>query len=445
MKDVIVIGAGYAGVAAAKKLNQAGKDFVVLEARDRVGGRSSSELSPTGVRLDFGATWIGPTQLKVYEWVNEVNAAHYDTYDSGKNLLIYKGSATKYTGTIPKIDPLSLVNLGMSISAFNKMARQIDISKPWDHPKAGLWDGMTLETWMRKKLFRPKAYNLFKVGIQTIYAVEPSEISLLFALFYAVSGDNLDALMSIKDGAQQTILSDGTQGVVKKIAEPLMPHILLNHPVLKIEQNETSVKVYTANQVFEAKKCILTVPPSVIQHITFDPPLPLDKQQLYQRMPMGAAMKCFVIYKSPFWRESGFSGQIVSDEYPVKVTFDVGDSTNNDGPGKMLVFVEGNDTRDFIRLPLTQRKAMIIEKLVQAFGELAAQPLDYADKSWIDEYYSKGCYTGVMGPNTLSKFGKYLRTPFKNIHFAGTETAERWAGYLDGAIESGYRAAHEVI
>lgn len=445
MKDVIIIGAGYAGIAAAKKLQEAGKDFIVLEARDRVGGRSSSEFSPTGIRLDFGATWIGPTQSKVYEWVNEVKAKHYDTYDKGKNLLIYQGKHTKYRGTIPKIDVFSLLNLWLSIRKFDKMAGQLDISQPWVHPKAEEWDSITLEAWMRKRLKRPKAYELFKTGIKTIFAVEPSELSLLFALFYAVSGDNLDALMSIKNGAQQTILSDGTFDVVQKIAEPLKDKIKLNSPVVKIEQDGNGVKVSTANETFEAAKCIITVPPILIPTIEFFPSLPAEKTQLYQRMPMGTAMKCFVVYETPFWREMGYSGQIVSDDFPVKVTFDVGDSTTDEGPGKMLVFVEGNDTTRFIKLPLDARKVMIVDKLVEAFGPQAAEPIDYSDKTWMEEKYSMGCYTGVMGPNTLSQFGNQLREPFMNIHFAGTETAERWAGYLDGAIDSGYRAVSEIL
>lgn len=441
MIDTIIIGAGYAGIAAGKRLSETGKDFVVLEARDRVGGRTLSEVLPSGVRVDLGATWLGPTQYKIWDWVKEVNAETFDTYDSGKNILFYQGKKNTYAGTIPKIDLLNLLALGRAISKFNKLAKTLDYNKPWNHSEAEKYDSMTLQSWMDKNIPFEKAKYLFKVGVQTVFAAEPSEISLLFALFYGASGDNLEVLMGIKNGAQQTILKNGTHGLIQEISKSYEDKIVLSSPVKKIIQHENWVEVVTENQTFKAKSCILTVPPALHSLIQFEPALPQAKSQLGQRMPMGAAMKCFVIYEKPFWREKGLSGQLVSDEFPVKVTFDVGD----DSKGKLLVFVEGNDARKFVDVPLEQRKQMILEKLGKFFGDEALQPIDYIDKCWTQEKWSGGCYTGLMGPNTLSHLGEELRKPFGNIHFAGTETAMKWCGYLDGAIESGYRAANEVL
>ncbi len=443
MTDTVIIGAGYAGIAAGKMLHNAGKQIQILEARDRIGGRTLSELLPSGVRVDLGATWLGPTQIHVWDWVKEVNAETYDTFDSGRNILIYKEKKHLYKGSIPRIDLLNLLNLGLAISRFNKLAKTIDIDNPWLHPKARVYDGMTLQSWMDKNLPLNKAEYLFKVGIQTIFAAEPSEISLLFALFYAASGDNLEVLMSIKNGAQQTVLKEGTFGLINAIAEPLKPVIKLSSPVQKIIQSKDSVTVITDSETIIAKNCIVAVPPAILDKISFTPALPQKRAQLNQRMPMGAAMKCFVIYDKPFWRSKGLSGQIVSDEFPVKVTFDVGKDIED--YGKLLVFVEGNDARKFTDFPLQDRKRLIIDKLIRFLGEEAAHPIDYIDKCWTEEEWSRGCYTGIMAPNTLSNFGENLRKPFGNVYFAGTETAVKWNGYLDGAIESGYRAAKEVL
>jgi monoamine oxidase len=441
--DVLIVGAGFAGIAAAKKLKAANKDFVLIEARDRIGGRTLTETLDCGVTVDLGAKWAGPTQHLLWEWIRETDTESYETYDSGKNLLKFGEKISSYTGVIPKIDPISLLDLGWAIEKMNRLSKQVSLEKSWEHPRAKELDSQTLATWMDKNIRTKRARHLFEIGIQTVFAAEASEISLLFALFYFQSGDNMDTLISIKNGAQQTILKGGMQGLAKKIAEPMMGNMHFNQALRKITQNEKGFIAETDHLRIEAKKCILALAPVLLNQIQFDPILPQQKAQLIQRMPMGAAMKCYCIYPTPFWRAIGLSGQIVSDEYPVKVTFDVGHSDSD--KGIMLVFVEGNDARNFIDVEPEKRKKMILERLVKVFGENAANPLEYIDKCWTEEEYSRGCYTGLMAPNTMTQFGQYLRTPFMHLHFAGTETATRWNGYLDGAISSGYREAELVI
>ncbi len=441
--DILIIGAGFAGIAAAKKLHGLNRDFLVVEARERIGGRTLTETFEGDITLDLGAKWLGPTQQLVWEWVYETNAATYETYNTGRNILSYKGKTSHYTGTIPKIGILSLLDLGNAIKQLEKLAATIDTQQPWQHPQAERYDEMTLRTWIRQHTHTEAARHVMEIGIQTVFAAESSEISLLFALFYLRSGDNLETLISITNGAQQTILKEGTQGLLKKVAACFADRIVLQSPVEKIVQDTIGVKAHTAQSIIRAQKCILTVPPALLERIRFEPPLPQQKAQLCQRMPMGAAMKCFAVYNTPFWRKHGLSGQVVSDEFPVKVTFDVGHGDKD--YGKMLVFVEGNDARNFIGLPPDMRKQMVLEKLVHFFGKEAAFPIFYTDKCWTEEEWTRGCYVGLMSPNTLTHFGPHLRTPFGNIHFAGTETADRWNGYLDGAIQSGYRAAEEVV
>lgn len=437
--DILIVGAGFAGIAAAKKLQAANKDFVLIEARDRIGGRTLTETLECGVTVDLGAKWAGPTQHLLWEWIRETETEFYETYDSGKNLLKFGDKISSYTGVIPKIDPISLVDLGIAIEKINKLSKGISLESPWNHPKAKEYDSMTLATWMDKNIWTKKARHLFEIGIQTVFAAEASEISLLFALFYFQSGDNMDTLISIKNGAQQTILKGGMQGLAKKIAAPWIDKILFNQALGKISQHETGLIAETDHLKIEAKKCILALAPALMHQIQFEPALPQQKAQLYQRMPMGAAMKCYCIYPTPFWRDLGLSGQIVSDQFPVKVTFDVGHSAAD--KGVMLVFVEGNDARNFIDLAPKVREKWVLDRLVKVFGEQAAHPLEYIDKCWTEEEFSRGCYTGLMGPNTMTQFGQHLRTPFMHLHFAGTETATRWNGYLDGAISSGYREA----
>jgi len=441
--DVAIIGAGYAGIAAAKKLQANQTDFIVLEARDRIGGRTHSATLACGAHVDLGAQWIGPTQQLIWQWVKETNTQTYDTFDSGKNVLSYKNKTSTYTGTIPKIDPISLIDLGLAIEKINKLCKEINLEEPWKHPKAATYDSMTFHTWIEKNMYTAKAKHLFHIGVETVFAEEASSLSFLHALFYCRSGENMESLISIKNGAQQTLLLGGTQTLLIKIAQPFQDKIKLNQAVSQIYQSDSGVQIETNDYRVSAKKCILTLPPALLNTIKFSPLLPQRKAQLIQRVPMGAAMKCFVIYKSPFWRKMGYSGQIVSDTHPVRVTFDC--TKEDTDLGVLLVFIEGKNARYFLDYPQEERKQRVIAELVKYFGEEAKTYIEYTDKCWTEEEYSRGCYAGNMPPGVLSQFGDELRKPFMHLHFAGTETAYKWNGYMDGAIESGHRATEEVL
>jgi monoamine oxidase len=296
--------------------------------------------------VDLGAQWIGPAQHHIWNWVKETSTTTHDTYDSGKNILSWRNKISTYKGTIPKIDPVSLIDLGLAIEKINKLCKQIPLDAPWTHPKAKEFDSMTLQTWMDKNMFTKKAKHLFSIGVETVFAAEPSELSFLHTLFYCHSGDNMESLISIQEGAQQTILTNGSQRLLQKIAEPFIDHIYLNSPVRKIIQDENLVKIEAGKFLFAGKKCICTVPPTLLNIIDFDPLLPQTRAQLSRRMPMGAAMKCFCVYKEPFWRKKGFSGQIVSDTSPVKVTFDCTDKEGD--MGVLLTFVEAQEARQLL-------------------------------------------------------------------------------------------------
>ena len=442
-KDVVIIGAGYAGIGAALKLYENNIDFCIVEARNRIGGRVESHRLQNNKTIDLGAQWIGPTQYKMHELVKKYNIATFDMYNEGKNILHYKSKHSYYKGTIPKINPLALVNLGYAMHKFDRMSSKIDLEKPWSSPKAKNLDGQTLESWINKHVKFKKARYLFEVGINTVYACESSEISLLHALFYNKSGDDLDTLLGIENGAQQTLFVNGSQEILNKIVEQFTNDVHLNREVKAINKVDNTYDVVSNNLIVNAKHVIITVPPALIDRIKFNPLLPAKRAQLHQRMPMGTAMKCFAIYEHPFWRDKGLSGQVVSDDNPVSVVFDA--SPNDGSCGILLSFVESNNARNFTSLPESKRKQIVLNRLAKHFGANAEKPIQYIDRCWAEEEYSRGCYVGFCPPGVLTNFGDVLRKPIGNIHWAGTETAVKWNGYMDGAVESGYRAADEVI
>ncbi|MGH2983688.1 MAG: flavin monoamine oxidase family protein, partial [Solirubrobacterales bacterium] len=192
-----------------------------------------------------------------------------------------------------------------------------------------------------------------------------------------------------------------------------------------------------------ARRAIVALPPALAGRIDYDPPLPGARDQLTQRMPMGSVIKCMAIYDEPFWREQGLSGQATSLPGPTQVIFD--NTPPNGAPGVILGFLEARDARALGALPEAERRAAVIGTFERLFGPRAGKPRDYVEKDWSAEPYSRGCYAGVFGPGAWTGYGRALREPVRRIHWAGTETATRWMGYFDGAVQSGRRAAAEVV
>lgn len=443
MIDVLIIGGGFSGVAAAKKLHESGKTFQLIEARERLGGRVHTERFDEGLWLDLGGQWIGPTQDRMYELVREFDLKLFETYNEGINLLDLKGKIRKYTGLIPKMDPVSLVNLEMMIRKMEAMARKIDSASPWSNLKASKWDRMTLEQFVNRSSWTSAAYQVMKAGLETVYACEMNEISLLHALFYIKSGTSLDCLLNIKEGAQQHRIDGGMQRLVEEMAKPFQNKISVNEPILTISWNG-EVKVSTPKGEYSAKKLILAVPPSVAQKIQFIPELPTRKKQVLERIPMGIAGKVLSVYEKPFWRSAGFSGQVVADDNtPFQTFFDV--SPPDESYGVLLAFTLANRARDFFSLQDSEREALAISYFGQYFGAEAQKPLRYVDHNWVDEPWSMGCYAGIYGTGTWTNFQKSLAEPTGPIHWAGTETSDIWFGYIEGAVRAGERAASEII
>lgn len=441
--DAIIVGAGYAGLTAAHELHRAGKKVLVLEARDRVGGRVHTKHFPDGTYIDLGAQWAGPTQDKLYQLARETGVSTFATHDEGKSQLYVKGRLKQYKGLIPPLPIPALLSLNSALKKMNRLSASIDPTQPWKHPKADQWDSITLGGWMQSQMKNEKARNLFQIAAEAIFAVNPAEISMLFALFYTRSGRDFDTLMNIRNGAQQDRFLGGADLPARRVAEKLAGHIIFNATVKFIDQEKEKVNIRGEGYHYQAKKVVMAIPPVLAQKIVYSPDLPANKMQLFQRIPMGSVWKCYAIYNKPFWRNKGLNGLVASDFGYTSLVFD--NSPADGSKGILMGFVLADKARDFTLLDESSRRASILESFTRYFGQEAAVPEMYIDQSWATETWSGGCYTGIMGPHTLSTMGKYLREPTGHIHWAGTETATEWNGYIEGAIRSGERAAAEII
>jgi monoamine oxidase len=440
--DVIVVGAGYAGLTAARKLIKKGLKIKVLEARDRVGGRIFTKYLDENLYIDLGGQWIGPSQDKIIALTQELGIATFPTYNEGKNRMYFQGKTKDYAGIIPKLSLPALLNLDFIIKKLNRLSKTISLSAPWQSPSAKRMDAITLATWLDKNCWFKATRSMIEVGIQAVFACEPADISLLHALFYIKSGRDLDTLISVTNGAQETRILGGAQAPANQIAEEIKESLVLNTPVKRIEQFENGVKIISQNIIYTAKKVIVAIPPTLCANIEFYPLLPAKRAQLQQRMPMGSVIKCYAIYNQPFWRKLGLNGQVASDNGWVNVTFD--NSPYDSSKGILMGFALGNNARELAELPLDERKIKVLNCFKNYLGEQALQVEQYIDHVWADEEWSRGCYAGIMPTGVWTAYGASLRQPVGHIHWAGTETAEIWCGYIDGAIRSGERSADEV-
>jgi monoamine oxidase len=436
--DVVVIGAGLAGLTAARELVGRGLDVVVLEGRDRVGGRTLSDTL-AGVPVDRGASFVGPTQDAVLNLAAELGCPIEPTFCDGANLIRWRGKVRSYPGTIPKLGPVGLLDIGRIRWQFERIAKTVSITAPWSAPQAAKLDGISLGEWLRSIRATSSSRDLMSIMSRVAWGAEPDELSMLHTVRYVKAAGGLDRMLDIVDGAQQDHFPGGSHAMALKMATELGDRIRLGAVVSRIEWSENAVAVASSAGTVEARRAVVTVPPAQRLDIDIAPAPPIEYQQLAQRWPQGALTKSYAAYRTPFWRAKGLSGQAMSDEGPVFLTFDV--SPSAEGPGVLLGFT---DPKGFDALPAEQRRRTALSCFAKIFGDEALDAIDYLDQRWGAETFAPGGPTAAVPPGSWTQFGPLLRRPVGPLHWAGTETADEWTGFMDGAVRSGQRAAAEV-
>ena len=442
--DVVVVGAGLAGLAAASRLVDAGAEVVVLEARDRVGGRTLTLPAADGTLIDHGGHWIGPTQDRIAALAERVGVTTYPTYERGANIEFHDGRSYRYDGDIlDGEDPVNAVAIGQAIRELEAMAATVPLEAPWVAEQALAWDSQTVETWLQARVSSERVRTWLREMIRGTLAAEARDASLLHALFYIRSAGGMALLIGTGGGAQERRFHQGAQTVSIRLAEALGDRVVLGAPAEVVRQEAGGVVVEAGGRALAGGRAILAVPPAVAGRIGYRPAMPGWRNQLTQRALMGSVIKVHALYEEPFWRHEGLSGFAISDSGPVSVVYD--DTPEAGSPGVLVAFMEGEHARSWARRGPADRRAGVLARLADFFGERAGRPRELLERSWAEEEYSGGCYAGYFPPGVWTSVGQALREPVGRLHWAGTETATAWTAFMEGAVQSGERAADEVL
>jgi monoamine oxidase len=447
MSRVVVVGAGLAGLAAARRLVARGHEVVVVEARERVGGRTEGLVLADGTPLELGGQWLGEGHTRMHELAGELGLSTFRTWnDEGRLLLELRGKRSTMSprkGAVPRISPFALADLAQGLARFARLAARTDLERPWLTPGAQVLDGQTWESWIRRNLRTTAGRAYFHVACEAVWAAQASDISLLHALFYTHSNADLETLLAVDRGAQQDRVVGGSVLVADAMAAALGERVVLGRPVRRIEQDDHEVRVIARDgSQYRGDTAIVTLPPTLAGRLEYDPPLPSWRDQLTQRMPAGSVIKAYAVYPEPFWRQDGLNGQAAADTGPVKVTFD--NSPPSGTPGVLMGFLEGSQARIWARRSQADRREAVIGSFVRYFGQAAARPAQYVERDWMAEEFTRGCYGAHVAPGVWTSYGEAWRAPAGRIHWAGTEYAPQWNGYMEGAVRSGETTADTV-
>lgn len=445
--DVCVVGAGYSGLTAAWRLHQGGRRVVVLEARDRVGGRVWSEARGDGSWIDHGGAWLGPGQDRLYALAAEMGVPTFRQHVAGDTILELHGKPFRYRGEVPKgVGVFTLLCFGLAFARLDRMSRRVPIEAPWTAPGAERLDALSFEAWLSRWWNVPsrRAREMLRMALGGLFASASSEVSFLNLLHHVHAAGGMAFQTRIENGAEHERVVGGTQSVLNRIVEKLGSEtVRLSAPVRALEQDAAGVRVHADRISVRAARAVVATPPGLCGALRFTPPLPFERALLLQRMPAGSVRKIALVYDEPFWRADGLSGVTLGIGSPVSLTIDGCGPTPP--PGILNAILSGREAQQVGRLSADERRRVVLDALVPRFGPRIAAPLEYHEQGWAEEEWTRGCYMAHYPPGVLTSFGPALRPSFGRIHWAGTETATRSNGFIDGAVRAGERAAAEVL
>jgi monoamine oxidase len=435
--DIAIIGAGLAGLTAARDLRRAGcESFIVIEARDRVGGRTLNHDLGDGHISEVGGQWIGPGQTAIADLARELQVGTFASYYAGKTVFVAGEGrvATDLHGGFGTDEKIA--------AKLNQLARTVPSGAPWKATRAAELDQLSLGDWLAQENLQPDDQISWNIGSLLSGGAMPAKMGLLHFLSMINSADSdYEQLDSIKHSAQETRIEGGSQILSVKMAADLGDKVRLSTPVSAISGwNEDVVTLHTESDIIRARHVIVALMPSLCQQIAFDPPLPEGRRELQRHWPAHSpARKTVHVYRRPFWRTKGLNGQIIQAQGPVIWAYD------NSPPDASLGVINAFVLQSMVSTDPAEAERTLSSVYAAALGDEALHPIQYHDRDWGKaDRWTLSCVSAIP-PGFWTRFGQALHPAVGRLIWSGTETAEIWAGYMDGAIRSGHRAALQAL
>ncbi|MGB3763736.1 MAG: FAD-dependent oxidoreductase [Ornithinimicrobium sp.] len=442
--DVVIIGAGLSGLIAAREVLAAGYEPVMLEANDRVGGRILTQ-DVGGVPLELGAQWIGDTHHRMQSLATELGIEIFDQFDSGQTSYELTDEVLR-ENVFRERHAHELIGIERVLRLLDEMAATVPVEAPWLAPQADVWDRLTVGQWFDAQGLGPVARELLEICTVGILAVPTVEVSLLCLLQnLQVCGVTAELLAESEGGAQTKRFVGGTSLIPQRLAAALGERVILDAPALTVDYSADQVTVTCrGGLVATGRRLVVALSPTLAGRLMYDPPLPGVRDQMTQRVPQASAHKMFALYDEPFWRDEGLNGQLISSAGPARMSND-SCLPEGGGPGILLAFLEGESARVAGRWSTADRHDALRAELGRHFGPRGGVPTQIVERGWAEEQWTRGCYNSNFGPCGLLHFADALSRPIGPITWAATETATAWAGYMEGAVQAGQRAARESL
>lgn len=444
MIDCAIIGAGLAGLVAAQYLVDRGQKVVVLEARDRVGGRLENKTLSDGHYVELGGQWIGPGFDSLLEIIDDLGMETIGLPAKGNLMVRLRGQAMEVPSSedAASLTPFEVADLGQGLLRLRRLADRLRDDVAWVKANDA-WLRQDLRRWVQTNLRTQGAQARFGEVYRAAFGPMPKEATLLEGLHQVNSGPDLETMLASNGGLHQKRVDGGMYAVAEALAGRLGDVVRLGAAVVKVEHDEKSARLHLADgEVVEAKQVISTLPPRLAMRLPYDPPLPEWRAESADKVPAGNVIKAFLIYDRPFWRELGYSGQSSADDGAVRVTFD---TTSPDSErGHLMGFFEGADADSLSRRSVTLRERAFVDSVVRTFGEVAEKPIAYVERDWSAEEFTGGCHGAHFSPGVWTSNGPLLAESEGVLHWAGAEYASRFNGYMEGAVRSGRETAAAV-
>ncbi|MDX8533673.1 flavin monoamine oxidase family protein [Mesorhizobium sp. VK25A] len=413
--DVVIVGAGFTGLCAALDLQRAGIDFLLLEARDRVGGRVEAVRNGLGEVIDSGGQFLCVDMPEVMALAKAYGKTFVETYVDGEFI------------TLPSMTPARAERTYHVSMAIRERMNRID---PDDPSIAGL----TVADWLERQRDEADAKAAFRSLVEGLWCLAADKVPLWYLI------DN-DRRITNEVFELQYFLGDTMQSLAEDLAAELGSRLRLNEAVTRVERGSQGVRISTGSGMIDAPGVLIALPPATAAKLDFAPALPTDLAKALGVWESGAVIKILVRYAKPFWRERGLCGMVMWRDQPGLFACDASKDIDH---AALVVFVGGPLALRWHRLGEAALQAEITARLVQALGPEAADFVDFSARDWTHERWSGGAYSDLIIDVTARNAERVILAGAPPVYFAASEMSPSFPGYVEGAIVAGRIAAAKI-